>query len=186
MARRKHETQMISHAQARSMAQQLWGTVNTSYRTNRRGAFYFSCSGHGGMILDGRCLDAEEASWISKYISPDFASETYNTETGGIMTFTSPFNKRAHTTRFYARGRSYAYRQTPIFVAEEDGGYAIPAVFAGIVAGVTRVRDPSTEERLNEAFETFLRQHQISAHERLDIQQRFNDVIDRLPRKDRQ
>ena len=53
---------------ARRIAEAMWGTGGThSYRTNRRGAYYYSCAGHGGYVVDSRCLTDEEKKLIDEY-----------------------------------------------------------------------------------------------------------------------
>lgn len=55
----------------RRIAESMWGRDGTTgYRTNRRGAYYYSCAGHGGYIVDADSLTASERSSIEKYIKP--------------------------------------------------------------------------------------------------------------------
>lgn len=56
---------------ARGIARQR-GEVQQSYKTNRKGAYYFSCSGHGGFIIDSQALSKEENErakeiWINAF-----------------------------------------------------------------------------------------------------------------------
>lgn len=63
---------MLKKKAARKLAEQEWGELGTSYRrTNRKGAFYFHCSRHGGYVVDSRCLSDEENHKISALISSD-------------------------------------------------------------------------------------------------------------------
>ena len=76
---------MITHSQARSMAEANWGRGGTkSRRTNRTGAFYFSCSSHGGYIIDGRAMSEEARKAISAYREPETTSEVIDPETGVV------------------------------------------------------------------------------------------------------
>lgn len=53
---------------ARHIAELMWGTGGTSAtRTNRKGAYYYSCSGHGGYVVDCRALTIEEKEAIWPY-----------------------------------------------------------------------------------------------------------------------
>jgi hypothetical protein len=57
---------------ARHIAEMEWGTGGTNaMRTNRKGAYYYSCSGHGGYVVDGRCLTEAEKAAIAPYASPN-------------------------------------------------------------------------------------------------------------------
>lgn len=52
---------LLSYSQARGLAESMWGTGGTNdYRTNRDGAFYFSCSGHGGFVIDDGAFTEQE------------------------------------------------------------------------------------------------------------------------------
>ncbi|TGR74839.1 hypothetical protein EN836_33120 [Mesorhizobium sp. M1C.F.Ca.ET.193.01.1.1] len=67
---------MLTHSQARSIAEAVWGTGGThSTRTNRNGAFYFSCSSHGGFVIDARCLAHDEYARIRRYVDPEQAED---------------------------------------------------------------------------------------------------------------
>ncbi len=53
---------------ARHIAELMWGTGGThAIRTNRAGAYYYSCSGHGGYVVDHRALTIEELEDICHY-----------------------------------------------------------------------------------------------------------------------
>ena len=66
---------LINHSIARSMAESLWGTGGTrAYRTNRRGAYYFTCSGHGGWIVDADALTEAEKRAIQPYSDPYYGT----------------------------------------------------------------------------------------------------------------
>jgi hypothetical protein len=57
---------------ARRIAELLWGTGGTNaVRTNRFGVYYYSCSGHGGYVVDSRSLSDEEKREINKFTEPE-------------------------------------------------------------------------------------------------------------------
>jgi len=55
----------------RTIAEAYWGTGGTTpYRTNRNGVYYYSCSGHGGFVLDANALTDDERAAIAPFINP--------------------------------------------------------------------------------------------------------------------
>lgn len=111
----------LNHSRARAMAASLWGTVNHSYRTNRSGCFYFSCSGHGGYVIDGNALTDEEYAAVTQYIAPDIA-KTVVKPGGDMRGMLNPFARGGSRTSRYLGD---VVVDTPIIVAEEDCAWAI-------------------------------------------------------------
>ena len=121
---------MITGAQARAAAEANWGKDGTrAYKTNRKGAFYYSCSGHGGFVVDARCLTQDERARIDRYATPEIAHEVVQAD-GSVRKFRNPFSQRSLT---YYTGVE-TIREVEIFFFEEDSAWAIPAVCAGIIA----------------------------------------------------
>ena len=55
----------------RAIAEAMWGTGGTNAtRTNRKGAYYYSCSAHGGYIVSPNALTDEEKAKINEYAEP--------------------------------------------------------------------------------------------------------------------
>jgi len=127
---------MITHAQARSMAEAAWGTGGTtSRRTNRRGAFYFSCSGHGGFIVDASCLSDQEKSALEEYEAQQFTTGYFDPETQKLRRLVNPFRA---ARRSFTISRSWERKNIGIFAFEEDCAWCLPVIFAGIrTAGMT-------------------------------------------------
>ena len=124
---------MITHSQARSMAEANWGRGGTSSRrTNRTGAFYFSCSSHGGYIIDGRAMSEEARKAISAYREPATTSEVIDPETGVIHAVFNPFSLRRRTVKAL---RHWQQRDINIWAFEEDCDWCLPVIFAGITTG---------------------------------------------------
>lgn len=151
---------MIQHSHARTMAEQRWGRGGThSYRTNRPGAFYFSCSGHGGFVIDARAFTEDELVQIREYLSPEIATEVVQNATGKIVRFRGPEGRRNLKYRMHSESVGYP----EIFFAEEDADWSVVAVFAGIlIEGMTR----------EGAIECFLRHHDVpeSLRSKLDAE----------------
>lgn len=156
---------MITHSQARSMAEARWGRGGTrSTKTNRTGAFYFSCSGHGGFVIDARCLSAEERARIEKYIAPEQATEVYRVEDNRVVKFRGPDSFR--TLKYYSGSQST--RQVEIFFAEEDCDWAVPGVLAGIFA---------KGAEYDEALASFIKWQKPSNHEILALNAQRLDLV---------
>ena len=147
---------MITHSQARSMAEIHWGRGGTnSSKTNRKGAFYFSCSSHGGFVIDGRCLSETERSLMKKYIEPETGCEVVRQD-GSVRRFQSPRSSRG--IRYYPG--SEVLRKVEIFFAEEDCDWAIPVLIAGITC------ERMTKES---ALDSFKRWREPSNHQLTEI-----------------
>lgn len=110
---------MMTHSMARSIAEAAWGRGGThSYRTNRYGAFYFSCSGHGGFVIDARALSDEQYIKISKYVPPQQA-----TQYGGAVMH--PYRTRSLRT-------VHPPKPFKFFMLEEDCDWCLAPLFANI------------------------------------------------------
>ena len=147
---------MITHGQARGMAETQWGTKGTTSRpTTRKGAFYFSCSGHGGFIIDGRCLTQEEREGLSPHASPTIATEYRDPSTDRVHRFLNPFRASART---FTINPTWVAASVDIFSFEEDCAWCLPVIFADI----------RTEEMTDEdALGSFDRYYAKSNHSRL-------------------
>lgn len=54
---------------ARRIAEAEWGSGGTTYyETNRQGTYWFSCSGHGGFVIDKACLSDDEIASLSPHL----------------------------------------------------------------------------------------------------------------------
>ncbi|RUU78233.1 hypothetical protein [Mesorhizobium sp. M7A.F.Ca.MR.362.00.0.0] len=114
---------MLIHSQARSIAEALWGTGGThSARTNRAGAFYFSCSGHGGFVIDARCLAHDEYARLCKHAEPEQAQDYGK----AIM---HSYRKRSFkvTPTQLANMQDFEF-----FLLEEDCAWCLAPLMAGI------------------------------------------------------
>jgi len=125
---------MITGSRARILAETTWGTGGThSARTNRKGAFYYSCSGHGGYIVDGNALTVAERDHIDRFKKPEYVWAIINDETSAVRKTSNPFS----TKRFFAHMRvgERLDKNYPIYYFEEDCDWSILEKFTDIRAG---------------------------------------------------
>ena len=123
-------TQYLTANKARTFAETIWGHGGThSSRTNRHGAFYYGCSGHGGYVVDGGVLTDDERANIDKYINPQKILIVVNGR--GKTTFTqNPFRIKGQRYRYGAD--SVILRDYPIYFFEEDCDWSVLEKFTNI------------------------------------------------------
>lgn len=120
----------LNHSRARSIAETAWGTGGTSaYRTNRKGAYYFSCSGHGGYVVDGACLSDQERELIDEHVKPRKAF--YASRNGDCYFLQNPESFRSRRYRIYP---DTVTGWTDIYLFEEDCDWAVLEYFTDIQA----------------------------------------------------
>ncbi|MFA6926804.1 MAG: hypothetical protein WCQ69_07405 [Bacteroidales bacterium] len=124
---------------ARHIAEMSWGTGGTSsYRTNRRGAYYYSCSSHGGYVVDSRALSRKEIVEINQHIRPDNLRLYLAYEDAGhekreyvIAVSYDEFYKHytSHTQTPFVRipkgMRSLGWVDHPVYLFEEDVAWSV-------------------------------------------------------------
>jgi hypothetical protein len=135
---------LLSHSQARAIAEATWGRGGThSYGTNTAGAFYFSCSGHGGFVISLDSLTNEELVEISPYINIE---EGTLYRWGRRTRFMHPYRTSGFKISFDA-----TIDKVKFFLLEEDCDWALAYVFTGI----RHKTDPVTPIRAQESFERY-------------------------------
>jgi len=114
------------------LAGMMWGTVNATYRCNRRGASYYSCSGHGGYVVDSRALTAKERRKIDKYKLPLPLNLLVQHRNGGddvvVGVGAMMFANCCRTQRGFRYSPSLGpieWQEMPVYVFEEDCDWAI-------------------------------------------------------------
>lgn len=119
---------MLRHNEARAIAEALWGSGGThAYRTNRHGAFYFSCSGHGGYVIDVAAFTPDELTRVYSAINPGKGEQYHRFTYGKSNRFHHPYKKRG--TRF----STDAVETVGTFlVFEEDCDWSIVDHWTGI------------------------------------------------------
>lgn len=140
----------LTSSKARSFAETRWGRGGTrSYRTNRFGAFYYSCSSHGGYVVAGYTLSAAERANIDKHVAPEKCTWVYDTSTGKTTFLSNPNNMRAQRYRFNPdrQAREFNY---PVYYFEEDCDWAVLEKFTDIRRNVWNNEDPDAHEKFIE------------------------------------
>lgn len=128
----------LSSAHARGIAEAIWGRGGTnSIRTNRRGAYYFSCAAHGGFVIDANAFTESERTAIDQYASPEQA--TVYLFAGEVEAYMHPYRQRS------ARVNPYATKiATSFYLFEEDCAWCLPVKFAGITTSQHTVAQAET------------------------------------------
>jgi hypothetical protein len=128
------ERQMfLTSSLARQTAEARWGRGGTAaYKTNRKGAYYFSCSGHGGFVISAKALSAAEYEAISKYVTPEVMTVYVDDFDNQVLLVYHPFRRNTGKLRSYSRG-GYRVEKEEIFLLEEDCEWALAVKFAGIM-----------------------------------------------------
>ena len=122
---------------ARNLAEICWGRGGTSsYRTNRKGAYYYSCSGHGGYVVDGKALKYGEQENIKKYTSElDFLKILVGTDDINmlwVLGYYSPNEMRTKTLKFPGKFKEVHWERYPMYYFEEDCDWSILEYFTNI------------------------------------------------------
>lgn len=118
---------MLTSSEARTIAETLWGRGGThARRCNRKGAYYFSCSGHGGFVIDAATLAPAERDALAPYVKP----EKYTLYTWGTHRRVM-FNGR---TRGFRVPHTAARRDGQFYVFEEDCEWSLVYVCTSIRA----------------------------------------------------
>lgn len=151
----------LSAARARAIAEGRWGTGGTqAQRTNTRGAYYYACSGHGGYVVDGAVLTAEQRAQIDRLISPERVIAVVRDTPAGerVDVLTNPFSRRGH--RYQVRPGQVRVEH-PIYLFEEDDDFYVlehytpirrlwTAEVEGYEAGVERYFENRFGERVRQ------------------------------------
>lgn len=141
----------ISGSRARTLAETNWGTGGThAYRTNRKGVFYYSCSGHGGYVVDGNALTFDERANIDRYQTPEIVWAIIDNETGVIRKTSNPYSMKAFRARYYHTER--LDKNYPIYFFEEDCAWAILEKFTDIRAKGRNLTPEQQDEFIDETF----------------------------------
>lgn len=154
---------MLKANEARSIATALWGKINVSYRTNKIGAYYFSCEGHGGFVVSAELLDC--APWITKYQEKETAKRYIG---GKKETLMHPY--RTKSTRMLW----HTVKTVEFFVFEEDCAYAL-AVLAGINLKENPIKEGDARKVFWDWYDT---NNPIVANRKLVDQKRENGDSD--------
>jgi len=123
----------LTSSLARQTAETMWDRGGTTaYKTNRKGAYYFSCSSHGGFVISAKALSAAEYEAISKFVTPEILSVYVDNETDNVLLAFHPFRRNSGKLRGYGPA-GYRIVEEEIFLLEEDCDWALAVKFAGIM-----------------------------------------------------
>lgn len=132
----KLENFKLTHAIARRIAMSMWGRGGTSsYPTTRKGVWCFSCSSHGGYIVDPSALTAEEYEAINsrnvrfKYDLNLLVQTT--TEGDMIIAIRMPF-ARPYKAKYFGGLGPVRWVSWEYFAFEEDTAWAVLVHETGI------------------------------------------------------
>jgi len=123
----------LTSSLARQTAEARWGRGGTTaYKTNRKGAYYFSCSGHGGFVISAKALSAAEYEALTKYVTPEVMTVYVANEDDSVLLAFHPF--RTNRGRLpYAGPMGHRVEKEEVFLLEEDCDLALAVVLAGIM-----------------------------------------------------
>lgn len=123
----------LTSSLARATAEANWGRGGTTaYKTNRKGAYYFSCSGHGGFVISAKALTPAEYEAISKYATPEKMTVYVANEDDRVLLAFHPFRRNSGKLP-YAGPMGHRVEKEEIFLLEEDCDWSLAVVLAGIM-----------------------------------------------------
>jgi len=159
----------LTSSRARSMAECRWGRGGTNVsRTNTKHAYYFSCSSHGGYIVDGSILTLEQREKIEEYVKPMMVTCVIRGDIVDLMA--NPWSSRSQTYRI--RGGQQIIEH-PIFVFEKDEDFMVLEKFTPVRC-LESMRIEGYDQRLGEHFEKFhqrrLERQRRDAEKKIEIE----------------
>lgn len=140
----------------RRIAELNWGTGGTkAYKTNRKGVYYYSCSGHGGYVCLASALTDVERANIGPYYGkvetlpvlqgPD--GQIYGVNYGMVAKYGGRFKRR------FLCPHGSQWIELPIYFFEEDCDWALLEKFTDIrTAGMVN-QGNAHEDIINQTFE---------------------------------
>jgi hypothetical protein len=140
----------LTSSLARQTAESQWGRGGTTaYKTNRKGAYYFSCSSHGGFVISADALSKDEYAAISEFVTPEIMTVYVSNDTNKVMLAFHPFRRNSGKLRGYGPN-GYRIVKEEVFLLEEDCNWALAVKFAGI-----KVKDMKEEAAEKTFFDWF-------------------------------
>jgi hypothetical protein len=122
----------LTSSLARQTAESQWGRGGTTaYKTNRKGAYYFSCSSHGGFVISASALSKDEYAAISEFATPEIMTVYLSNEDDRVLLAFHPFRRNSGKLRGYGSA-GYRIVKEEIFLLEEDCNWVLAVKFAGI------------------------------------------------------
>jgi hypothetical protein len=128
---------LLKASEARGIARALWGEVNASYRTNAVGAFYYSCSGHGGFIISADLVNIQ--SWVENYVRKETAIRYIDRNGKSVL---------MHPYRTRSARLAYVKTETvEFYVFEEDCAWSV-----AVLLGFKLKKNSPTMEQARDTF----------------------------------
>jgi hypothetical protein len=144
----------IDSSIARTLAEQAWGRGGThSYKTTRKGIYYFSCSGHGGYVVDKKLLDSGELHFINKFVNSQKIRilGEYNKGEKYVLDYVGPDSQK---TKWRANPitRDYFQEEYEFYLFEEDCAWSILEKFTGIRSEGFKATAEERKQMIDQTF----------------------------------
>ena len=153
--------------QARPIAELMWGRGGTNaMKTTRRGAYYFSCSSHGGYLVCAKDLTDAERRSLDPYIKPQSINLIVQTQKDGkdyvVGVDNTPMSNHGTAERTYRYNRLLGpvrWETFEMYAFEEDCAWAILEKFTPIrlKEEVGNISQEYLESRATQVESTFNR-----------------------------
>ena len=119
------------------LASMQWGGDCSASKTTRRGFGYYSCAAHGGYLVDGRKVSAEEKEMLDKFASKSKVNVLVQHRPEGDVVIgedtgwfgTSGRRKRHSYNPAYGE---VEWVEIPIYEGEEDEGWCVIEHITGV------------------------------------------------------
>jgi len=146
----------------RRIAEALWGTGGTSScKTNRKYVGYYSCSSHGGYVVDSKALTDKEKAQIEQYVKPTRLPLYVQYRRDGDYVF----GIGLRSIQRYGNGKaSFRYDPSlgpaeivdyPIYTFEEDCEWVVLEKFTDIRAGITNLSEEERQKHIENAMKMY-------------------------------
>jgi hypothetical protein len=123
----------LTSSLARATAEATWGRGGTTaYKTNRKGAYYFSCAGHGGFVISAKALTSAEYEALTKYVTPEVMTVYIDNETDTVLLAYHPFRQNSGKLRGVG-SKGWRTEKEELFLLEEDCAWSLAVILAGIM-----------------------------------------------------
>ena len=143
----------------RQIANNSWGGDCQSIKTNRNGAYYYSCSAHGGYVVKSLALSKEERTMIDAKHSPEMLPILVQKRKDGDFVIAVDYGKfnpvyRRRKISYNPSLGSVEWRGHPMYLFEEDEEWSILEHYTDI-----RLKededDPKHDDVIRRSFETW-------------------------------
>lgn len=145
----------------RAIAEAMWGTGGTNAtRTNRRGAYYYSCSAHGGYVVSLKALTEEEKALLNQYTETMKIQALVQHRTDGdyviavsLSTMQRYIGKNRKQFRYTPHLGKVEWVDIEFYAFEEDCDWAILEKLTDIRAnGSSTISDTERQEIIDRTF----------------------------------